>query len=915
MCLKRCFRFAALLLALALPLCSQTLPKGVQKVRSIEGIDEFVYSNGLDVLLIPDSSKPKVTVNVVYKVGSRNEGYGETGMAHLLEHMLFKSSTSGREIFKELTNKSAGAFNGTTSYDQTMYYESFPASVETLKWALELETDRMVNMTMKGQDLVTEMPVVRNEMEAGENEPGEVLEKRVLAAAFNFHSYGKSVIGNRSDVERVPIANLAAFYHKYYQPDNAVLIVAGNFDESKALELAATTLGALPKPTRVLSQPYTEEPTQEGERFVKLERIGDQQLIQIVYHIPAALSPEMAPIEVLAQVVGAPQTGRLYKELVDQKKAVQGEAYAEAMHDPGIFSAEIEQKPEQNIEDARLTALKVLENFKQNPPTTEEVDRAKTRLAKNFELTLADSQRLAMMLGSYIGSGDWRNILLLRDEIARVTPAEVERVAEKYLQPSNRTLGEFVPTKAPQRAQIPATPKPDERFKGFTGAAAQQQQGESFDATPKNIEARTKRVKLANGMTLILFPKKTRGGVVSATVNLRFGDEKSLFGKSTAADLAGSLLMRGTEKLNRQQIQDAADKLKAQISVSGSASGAKASVKTVEANLGESLKLVQQILRTPAFPEAEFAQVKQQELAEVESGKSDPQMLTSVALNRRLNPQYARGDVRYVATLDEQIEDLNKVTLDEVRSFYKQFYGPGQGEITVSGQFDPAQIEALAKELFADWKSPAHYERVADTYTKLAASNDKIETPDKQNSLFLTANAFSANDESSDYPALILANAIFGGSTNSRLFTRIRVRDGLSYGAGSELSIPTKDDSAALLSYAISAPQNTPKVETDFLDELQKAVTTGFTQDELDKAKKTWLDQQAISRADEASIGRQLQRLERWGRTFDWQAQLEAKVSAVTLDQINAAFRKYVDPKTLVIVKGGDFKKAGAYQQ
>ena len=233
-------RFAAIFatfLVLTAAALAQTLPQGVQKVTSIEGVTEYAFPNGLHVLLFPDNSKPKITVNVVYKVGSRNEGYGETGMAHLLEHMVFKTSTSGRELFKELTNRAGGDFNGTTSYDQTMYFETFNASEDNLRWALGLETDRMVDMTMLKKDLDSEMTVVRNEMESGENSPLNVLDERVLAAAYNFHNYGKTVIGNRTDVERVPIANLAVFYKKYYQPDNADLIIAGQLDESKTLEM------------------------------------------------------------------------------------------------------------------------------------------------------------------------------------------------------------------------------------------------------------------------------------------------------------------------------------------------------------------------------------------------------------------------------------------------------------------------------------------------------------------------------------------------------------------------------------------------------------------------------------------------------------------------------------------------------
>jgi zinc protease len=227
--------FAVFLLFVTAGAVAQTLPNGVQKITSVEGITEYSFPNGLRVLLYPDNSQPKITVNVVYRVGSRNEAYGETGMAHLLEHMTFKSSKSGRELFKELTDRAGGFFNGQTSYDQTMYFESFTASDENLRWALDLETDRMVNMTMQKKDLDTEMTVVRNEMENGENSPLNVLHERVLGAAYNFHNYGKTVIGARSDVERVPVENLAVFYKKYYQPDDAELVVAGFLVDRKCV--------------------------------------------------------------------------------------------------------------------------------------------------------------------------------------------------------------------------------------------------------------------------------------------------------------------------------------------------------------------------------------------------------------------------------------------------------------------------------------------------------------------------------------------------------------------------------------------------------------------------------------------------------------------------------------------------------
>ena len=621
----------------------------------------------------------------------------------------------------------------------------------------------------------------------------------------------------------------------------------------------------------------------------------------------------MAPLQVMAEVLGAPQTGRLYKALVDPQKAVSARMSAEDEHDPGVALAFAQLKPDQSIDEAQQILLKTVEGMPNDPPTQEEVDRAKGRLLKNIELSLTNSQTIALMLGGYAGDGDWRSFFLMRDEISKVTPADVERVAKAYLKSSNRTLGEFIPTAAPDRAEIPPTPEPAIRFKDYKGGAVIQQ-GEVFDPTPQNIEARVIRTTLPNGLKLVMFPKKTRGGTVAAAINIRFGDEKSLFGKSTAGSMAGSMLMRGTKTKNRQQIQDETDRLKAQINVFGNVDFASANIRTLEANLADSLRFARELLRDPSFPESEFEQIRQQSIARAETGKTEPNNLAQLDMNRHFDARYPRGDVRYTSTIDEEIEDLKKVILDDAHQFYAQFYGAGEGQIVISGQFDPEQMKKLVTELFGDWKSASLYQRIPDIYDPVEAINHKIETPDKQNALYLARMPMKMNDDDPDYPAITIASMVFGGSPNSRLFQRIRVKDGLSYGAYGGFSVPTKDDDGDLHGSAIAAPQNMPKVEADFNEELARALKDGFTADEVAKAKKTWLDQRSVSRAEEASIAGLLANRERWGRTLMWDAKLEAAVVALTPEQVNEAFKRHVDPAAISIVKGGDFKKAGAYQ-
>jgi len=890
---------------------SQTLPEGIRKVTSIEGITEYTLPNGLRVLLFPDTSKPKVTVNITYLVGSRHEGYGETGMAHLLEHMNFIQTKTRKNMKQELTDHGAN-MNGTTSWDRTNYFETLNATDENLRWALEFEADRMVNTRIEKALLDTEMTVVRNEFESGENSPDNILMQRVLETAFLWHNYGHLPIGNRSDIERVPIERLAAFYQKFYQPDNALLVVAGRFDEAKTLEWIAATLGKVPRPQRKLEQTYTVEPTQDGERTVTLRRVGDTQSVVMMYHMPAATHPDSAALDVMTGVLGDTPSGRLYKALVDNKKAVSASMDTISLHDPGVMIASVRLRQEQSLDDARKILVDTVEGLVKEPPTKEEVERVKTKFLKQIELYFADSQQVALALSETAADGDWRLLFLGRDELKKVTEQDVLRVAKAYLKPSNRTIGQFIPEKTPDRAEIPETPDLTARFKDFKGGEAVAE-GEVFDPSPANIEGRVIRTTLPNGMKLVMLPKKTRGGTVSMFMTFRFGDEKSLFGKSPAAQMTGAMLMRGTKNKSRQQIQDAADKLKAQVNVGGGANNASATIQTISANLAGAMRLAAEILREPSFPDSEFETIRQQRIASMEQGKSDPQTLAVVTLQRRL-VDYPRGDLRHVSTADEQIEDFKKVTIDEARKFYQEFYGISEGELAVSGQFDPQEVQKLATELFANWKAPVPYKRLLTPYRKAEVANQKIETPDKQNAMFLAGMNTKMSDEDADYPAALLANYILGGSFSARLVTRIRHKEGLSYGVQSSLGAPTKDDGGTFMGLAISAPQNTPKVEESFRDEIAKTLKDGFTDEEVSAAKKAWLQERFVQRSQDQTMASMLTARARFDRTLKFDEALEKQVESLTTAQVSDALRKHVDPAAMIYVKAGDFKKAGVYQ-
>jgi len=884
---------------------------GQTKITSVEGITEYKLDNGLNVLLFPDNSKPTVTVNITYLVGSRYEGYGETGMAHLLEHMLFKGTEKRKDILTELRAHGAQA-NATTYLDRTNYFETMPATDENLRYALEMEADRMIHSRVSRADLDSEMTVVRNEFEMGENNPARVLDERVTSTAYLWHGYGRSTIGARSDIEHVPIPRLQAFYHLYYQPDNATLVVAGKFDADKTLAWIKETLGAIPKPTRQLIPTYTEEPTQDGEREVTLRRTGDIQAIEMAFHTPAGSHPDAAPLEVLAAILGETPSGRLYKALVETKKAVSASSDNMDLHDPGLFELSARVPKDGSLDDVEKTMLGVIDGVVKEPPSKAEVERAKARLLKNIELAFNNSQMIAIYLSEWESMGDWRLQFLFRDRIKNVTPEEVARVAKLYLKPSNRTTGKFIPTAAPDRSEVPATPDVAAEVKDYKGNAAIEA-GEAFNPSPANIDARTIRVTLPNGMKLALLPKKTRGGTVSATLALHFGDVKSVTGKGVAAQSAGSLLMRGTTKHTRQQLQDELDKLKAQMGASGNSTRANLSISTIRASFPDTLRLAAEVLKTPVFPETEFEQLRQASIASVENGKADPQGQAINALRRHVSP-YPKGDPRYYATFDEEIENYKKLTLADVKKFYTDFYGASNAELAIVGDFDPVEIQKLATELFGSWRSPAPYTRVKREWTKLASVNRSIETPDKASATFLAITTLPVDDDDPDYPSLFLANTILGSGPESRLFGRIRVKDGLSYQVVSQLVVPADEKFAQFLALAQCNPQNILKVEADFKDEIAKALANGFTAEELAAAKKTYFQDQEVERSQDRNLAGELAQNAQYGRTMAHDAAIDAKIAALTPADISAALKRRLDPSQISIFKAGDLKKAGITQ-
>jgi zinc protease len=884
-------------------------PVHAAKVRTVEGISEYTLPNGLRVLLFPDPTQSTVTVNVTYFVGSRHEGYGETGMAHLLEHMTFKGTPAHHNILK-LIDARGGHANGSTWNDRTNYFETLGANGDNLEWALTLEADRMINCTIAADELKTEFSVVRNEFEMGENRPQSILEERMTSAAYLWHNYGKSTIGSRADIERVPPDALRAFYKKYYQPDNAMLVVAGKFEPAATLASVEKIFGTLERPSRALPQTYTVEPVQDGERSVTLRRNGDVHVVGTTYHIAGGASADYTAASAAVSILTRKPSGRLYKSLVETKLASNINGIDYQFRDPStvVFIAEV--RDGKNLPKVKDTLVAGVESLGASKIEEAEVERWRNENLKQYDLLMANSEELAIRLSEFAALGDWRTLFSTREQIKKVSVADVTRVAKAFFKQSNRTLGEFIPTKDADRAPLEETPDVAAIVKGIEGGAGVEQ-GEAFAATIENIESHTARRQLKNGLQAAFLPKKNRGGKVLLSLRMHFGDEKTLANKAAAAALAGSMLSRGTTKHSYQDLQDAKDKLRSSIRVVAAQGALTVEIETLRDQLPGAIDLVAEMLTTSNFPGKEFEVARQEVLTRYEQGLSDPATRASIELRRTVSP-WPKSDPRYVMSPEEAIAAYKKVTLGEAKSFYQEFMGGGHGEVAVVGDFDPAAIGSKLDATLGSWVSKKPYARLTRKVFDVQPATKTVQIKDKEMAQINLRADVALRDDNADYPAWVLLGQIVGGDTASRIWMRLRESEGLSYGAGVWTEADALDEVGSTQGYAIVAPQNADKALASILDEYKKASTGVVTPEELARAKEAWSKALDTNLSNDSYVLHKLAEGLFTKRTLTWSADLRTKIKAVTTDDIARVAKKYLHPEKLVVVKAGDMTKTAA---
>ncbi len=882
---------------LAQPVAASALPAGVTVVQTVEGITEYRLTNGMKVLLAHDAADERVTVNVTYMVGSRHEGYGETGMAHLLEHLIFKGTPKLDDPKAEFRKRGFN-FNGTTNVDRTNYYATFQSNQESLDWYVAWQADAMVNSFIAKKDLDSEMTVVRSEYELSESNAVQALVARMASSAYMWHNYAKSTIGAKADIENVDIANLQAFYKRHYRPDNAVMIIAGKFDAAKTLVSIQAAFGPIAKPSAAIAPTYTLDTAQDGERSVVVRRPSAQQFLIAGYHVPPALHPDSEALSVLSLVLSDAPAGRLHKALVETKLAQFVFAAPFSRREGGTYFFGTGVGPGDDASTRQKILLDLVEGMATSPVTQEEFDRAKAKLNKSIELAFANAASVANGAINSEVMGDWRAVFVSRDRMAKVTLDDVNRVAKTYLLRDNRTFGHLIPTEKPVRAPDQILPNVAAYMAGFA-LKAEGEASLAFDFSLPSLERNAVLHTTAGGIKTAVLNKPIRGDLVNFSIRLKTGNLQSLKGSEFSSVLASQLYMRGTDQMTRQQIDDATVKLGAQINIGVGGQGGAARFTVKRAQFAPTLELVAHLLKNSTFPDAQLEEVRAGLIKGYEGALKDKASMAQEAWSRYGNP-YPKTDYRYQISYEESLPLLKAVKAEEVRHFHKNFVGAANAQVTVVGAIDPKQVQAQVAALFDNWKAPVTYTRVPYPLVIKTPTRLSFDTPDKANASLEAYVGMPINDFDPDQLAMALATRAFGSGPGSRLWERMREKSGLSYSADAGFSANSHEKSASMSMSAEVNPANLSKAEAAMREELAASLQSGFTDAEVSRFKGEWLGDRLRQRSGDGwaaqAMGFQLE----FDKPWDLRTKNDAIIAALTTAQVNEVWRKYVKPEAFV---------------
>jgi len=880
------------------------------------GIEELKLANGLTVLLVKRSMAPVVAVNMIYHVGSRNEAVGYTGSTHFLEHLMFKGTKLHDPLLgtglDDVLKKVGGINNATTSYDRTNYYEIVPK--DSIALALELESDRMRHLLLRKGDRDAEMTVVRNELERGEDEPAELLSNMTFATAFREHPYHHPVIGWRSDVEGVPLARLKQFYNDFYWPQSATLVVIGDFDRTATIALVKKYFDKIPKAPASLPAVYTEEPKQEGERRFVVSRGKELPRVMVAYHTPKGIDKATYPMDVVGTALGdsSRKSTRLYKSLIESGLCSECSASNYTLLDPGLFMVQATVQPGKNPKEVEAVILAEINRVVAEKLTESEIARSKVNIIKHFKLSLSDPMGMAQSLTEGIAVGSWQWWVNYPREIEKVDAKSCQSESAKIFTENNRTVGYYLPSEHSLSefadykvadVKLPAVVQEEQPTLVKTAA----DKATKGSATPGALAPRIRRLTLSNGLTVLLLPASEGNGTVAVSAKIRAGEYFAPAKSRMVADILAKLISYGTKTLNKQALASKLEFMGTSLEMDGGNFFHEFDTEVVKEDLPELIGIIKSCLTEPLLSEADFEEVKQLSIAQI---KEESTQTSQLSWNKLLGSLYTDSCVYHALSFEDQIKEVQGLTLDSVKEHHKRYYNPANTVITLVGEFSPEAVEALVKSNFDAWPKASKNSIVLDKSILKQNVPARLDSnlADKANVDIVMAKPVDLSMTAKDYMASLIGNSVLGYDSFACRLAPVRDRYGLTYGIYSRVVDPeyTLSPWAVVLS---TNPQNVNKSIKLVNNIVSEFTAKGITPDELAKERSHLAGTFQVGLRSPRALAKKITEYEQLGLPMTNLDNFPERVNKVTLTDVNNAIKRHFDLKGSTMSIAGDLSK------
>jgi zinc protease len=899
------------------------------KIKELGGIEEYLFEpNGMNILLLQDNASPVVTVQIVYRVGSKHEVPGNTGSTHLLEHLMFKGTTTfnkknGNDITNYLENTGA-QLNATTWYDRTNYFETLPS--DKIELALQMEADRMRNSLLLKEDKEAEMTVVRNEFERDENDPNSLLDKEIWSVAYIAHPYHHSTIGWLSDIEKAPIEVLHDFYNTYYWPDNATLTIIGDYNKDNVFELIEKYFGKITKAPNVIPQPYTEEPVQYGARKIVVKKPGELGVINKAYKIPGALHEDLPALTILGQIMGSGPSAILNKTFVDSGMGNYTYASATNFKEVGLFTIGVGFPTKSKHEDIDAKISEVISKIQKDGVTQEEVNRVVAKISAQTILSRDGSGSIAGQLTEAIAGGDWTDYIKGAERLTKVTAEDVKRVSNAYLNEDQSTTGYFVPLISGSNQQIDSQPV---QYTSNEGKYFYRTPGIEYKNSLVNSDAEVSDTAIKEIVSAYetlevsvkgeKFERKQVAGIdvitaktgakdfLTVSASFPIGSYLNTNGNETVPSLTTQMLSKGTTKNDKFKFSEKLEKLGVSIRVSASTHKVNIGFKCLKKDINTVIALLSEELRNPLFDNKEFELLKDQNINNLKQGLLDPGTQGSIALSQAL---YPAGHPNYETSIEETIENIEAVTIEDLNAFHKTYFGPAGMHLVAVGDIDTKELYSSITNSFKGWKGGITTKTTFKEPGKAKAITKVVTIPQKPSANLYIGQYTGIERKDKDFIPFYIGTNILGGGFSGRLMQTVRDRDGLTYGIFASHSGHTNTGGY----WKIDATFN-PSLFQKGLDatmvEVKNWVNNGVTENDLAANKTNITGSFKVGLATTSGLAGTLLSFVERGLEPNYVDQYPKDIEAVTLDQVNAVIKKYIDLNKLIIIKSGSLNDNG----